>query len=114
METEEYQNKINMLLGAIDCYAKQFKRFILIPTNDISNYVNEKKENFFSNMIVKKDIVLYEFANRGVLPENEFLKLLLTRNSNINRQDPKMIYPNHLDNTHNKIIYELITEFMEI
>ncbi len=113
MDTAEYQNKINTLLGALDCYAKYFKRFMLLPANDISRDTKNKKANHFQNMTVREDISLYKLAEQGELPDDEMFKLLRARGSNINVNDPKMLYPNHLDHKHNTMMYDTICKFME-
>tara|TARA_B100001057_G_scaffold391253_1_gene399416 strand:+ start:8159 stop:8944 length:786 start_codon:yes stop_codon:yes gene_type:complete len=113
IETDEYQNKTNTLLSALDCYANHFKRFMLLPANNISGNTKNKKANHFKNMTIREDISLYKLADQGELPNDEMFKLLRARGSNINVNDPRMLYPNHLDHKHNKIVYDIIKDFME-
>ena len=113
MDTHEYQNKPNTLLSALETYAKHFKRFMLLPTNSIDQDTTNKKANHFQNMKVRDDISLYKLADQGELPDDEMFKLLRARGGNINVNDPRMLYPNHLDQKHNKMIYDITKEFME-
>ena len=56
METNEYKNRLNAIMGALDCYAKHFRRFIFIPVGDISGWTSVKPANHFQNMTVRDDI----------------------------------------------------------
>ena len=113
METEEYKNRINMILGALDCYAKHFKRFIFIPVGNVSGWVKTKRENHFQCMTVRDDISLSKLSQQSEFPDDETFKLLLGRASNINGKDIGFLYPNHLDLDNNKIVYDIIKEWMD-
>jgi len=113
METKEYNNKINMIMGALDCYAKHFKKFIFMPVIDISGWIKQKRENHFQNMTVRDDISLQKLSEQGKFPDDETFKLLIGRGRNINGKETKFLYPNHLDLENNKIVYDIVKEWMD-
>ena len=113
MGTQEYDNKVNMIMGALDCYAKYFKKFILIPVVDISGWLKPKRENHFQNMTVRDDICLQKLSAQGKFPDDETFKLLVGRGSNVNAKETKYLYPNHLDVDSNKIVYDIVKEWMD-
>jgi len=117
METKEYKNRANTFMGALDCYAKHFKRFILIPVTDISSPVKTKPANHFQHMTVRSDISLHKLAQQGKMPDDEMYQLLMNQRTrkgrNIPANDPKLLYANHLDLDNNKIVYDIVKKWMD-
>ncbi len=113
METPEYQNRVKLFLGALDHYAGFFKKFICIP---VGNYDGSKqgwhKGHKFTNMEFRPDLMLHKMAEQGDMP-NILYKKVLTLPHKQGRLKPRMMYPNHLDQKHNRYFYEQIKQWME-
>ena len=90
-----------------------FKRFIFIPVGDVSGWLYQKRENHFQNMTVRGDISLQKLSKQGKFPDDETFKLLVGRGSNVNAKETKFLYPNHLDLDNNKIVYDIVKEWMD-
>jgi len=108
METDEYQNRIKLFLGALDHYASFFKKFICIT---VDKYEVLKKgwgaKHKFAHMEFRHDLTLEDLSNAGELPSDVYL------NEFGNGKHPKHLYPNHLDERHNKKMYTDIKQWMK-